>query len=158
MMQKMIIMGCNTLHSVEILDDLLSHCSNTGPKAGEPGGKGPLQGHRQGVKPHRDGSKQAYRQKPFQNVQGGVLDIGPAGGIIDSTFKNTYHEAHAKQGPSQLGEEQDDGLYPVQVEQLHAHVAHLGKEVSQKAHHLAIEPVDEVVHDGGGDKVQNKQG
>ena len=66
MTQKMIMMGlvmtpnrkppaapghlCNTLHSVEILDDLLSHCSNTGPKAGEPGGKGPLQGSPTGSK------------------------------------------------------------------------------------------------------------
>lgn len=106
--------------------------------------------------PHRDGGKQAYRQKPFQNVQGGVLDIGPASGIVDPTFKNTNHQTHAEQGPAQLGEKQDNGLHPVQVEKLHAHVAHLGKEVSKKAYHLAIKPVDEVVHNSGRHKIKNK--
>ena len=33
---------CDPLHSIEVLNDLLAHRSNTGPKAGEPGGKGPL--------------------------------------------------------------------------------------------------------------------
>ena len=147
---------CDTLHSIEVLNDLLAHRSNTGPKAGEPGGKGPLQGHRQGVEPHGDGGKQAYRQEPFQNVQGGVLDIGPAGGIVDPTFKNTNHQTHAEQRPAQLGKKQDDSLHPVQVKQLHSHVAHLGEKIPQKPYHLTIEPVDEVVHNSGRHKIKNK--
>ena len=55
-----------------------------------------------------------------------------------------------------MGEEQDDGLYSVQVEQLHAHVAHLGEKIPQKPYHLTIEPVDEVVHNSGRHKIKNK--
>ena len=34
---------------------------------------------------------------------------------------------------------------------------HLGKEIPQKAHQLAIEPVDEIIHDRGRYKVPDKQ-
>ena len=58
--------------------------------------------------------------------------------------------------PAQLGEEQDDRLHPVQVEQLHAHAAHLREEVPEEPHHLAVEPVDEGVQDRGCRKVYDK--
>ena len=92
----------DALHTSQILDDLLTHRPDIGPKAGESGGKGPLERHGQGVEPHGDGGEQAHRQKALQDIQGGIFEIGPAGGIIDSTLKNTDHQAHAEQSPAQL--------------------------------------------------------
>lgn len=94
--------------------------------------------------------------KTFEGVDGGLLKVPPAGGVFDAELEGRDHQADGEQRPGQLGEKEDDGLDPLQVKKLHAHVPHLGEEVAEEAHHLAIEPVDEVVHDRGGDKVPNK--
>ena len=120
--------------------------------------KVPLEGDGEGVEPDGNRGEEADGQEALQDVQGGVLDIGPPAGILDAALENAHHQAHAEQGPPQLGEEQDDGLDPVQLKQLHPHVAHLREEVAQESHHLAVKPVDELVHNGGGYKVKDKQG
>ena len=116
-----------------------------------------MQRYGKGIEPDGYRREQADRQEALDGVEGGVLEIGPAGGVLDVELKGAYHQAHAKQRPAKLGKEQHDGLHPLQLEQLHAHVAHGREEVAEKAHHLAIEPVDEVVHDGGGYKVPDEQ-
>ena len=85
-----------------------------------------------------------------------MLEIASAGGVFDAELEAGDHQADAKQRPAQLREKQDDGADPVQLEQLHAHVPHFSKEVAEEAYHLPIEPVDQIVHDGGRYKIKDK--
>lgn len=145
-----------TVHALEVVDNRLSHGADVVAIPGESRGEGPLQGDRQGVEPHRHGREQADGHEALEGVDGGLLKVPPAGGVFDAELEGRDHQADGEQGPGQLGEKQDDGLDPFQVKEFHAHVSHLGEEVAEEAHHLAVEPVDEVVHNCGRYKVPNK--
>ena len=57
--------------------------------------------------------------------------------------------ADAKQRPAQLVEELHHRFNPDHLEQLHAHKAHSGKEVTEEPHDLTVEPVQQVIQDRG---------
>ena len=85
-----------------------------------------------------------------------ILPNIPQVGVFDTAFKGTDHHADGKQCPRKAGEKENDGADPFQLEQLHAHIAHEGKEVAEKAHDLPVEPIYQLIQDCRGDKIPNK--
>ena len=45
---------------------------------------------------------------------------------------------------------------PFQFKKFHAHIAHEGKKIAEKAYGLPIDPVHELIQDCRGDKIPNK--
>mgnify|MGYP002554411541 CR=1 FL=1 len=80
----------------------------------------------------------------------------PMVAVFDTAFKGADHHADGKQRPRKAGEKENDGADPFQLEQLHAHIAHEGKEVAEKAYGLPIDPIHELIQDCRGDKIPNK--
>lgn len=99
-----------------------------------------------------------HRRDSLSGIDGGLLDISPAGGILQAALEAADHHTDAEEGPAQLAEELDHRLDPEHLEQLHPQVLHGGEEVAQEPHHLAVEPVDEVVHHRGSHEIPNKYG
>ena len=145
-----------TVRGVQIPDDLLPDLSDAGSIPGDLGCKGALQGHGQGVEANRDCGKEADREKSFQRIQHRFLEIAPPTGILNTAVKNGHDQTDGKECPPKLGKELYDSLYPGHLKQLNAHITHLREEVSEEAHDLPIEPVHQVIHDGGRYKVPNK--
>ena len=115
-----------------------------------------MERHGQGIEPDGDNGEQAHRQKALDDVHAALLEIAPAGGVFDAALKGADHHADSEQRPSKAGEKENDGADPFQFEQLHAHIAHEGKEVAEKAYSLPIDPVHELIQDCRGDKIPNK--
>lgn len=115
-----------------------------------------MQGNCQRVETDGNCGEEANGQKSLQGIENGLLDIAASAGVFDPALKAGDNKADAEERPAKLREEQHDGLDPTHLEQLHAHVSHLGKEVSEKTHDLSVEPVHQVVHDCGCDEVPNK--
>ena len=129
------------LDLAEFCDNVLAHLADASAIAGESRGKSPLQRYGQCIQPDGNHREEAYRQKALDDIEGALLQIAPAGGVFNAALKGANHHAHGEERPAQTGEEQHDGVYPVQLEQLHAHVAHEGEEVAEKAHDLPVDPV-----------------
>ena len=144
------------LYLAEFGDDVLSHLTNAPAVAGKPRREGGLERHGQGIEPDGDDGEQAHRQKALENVHPALLEIAPASGVFDTAFKGADHHADGKQRPRKAGEKENDGADPFQLEQLHAHIAHEGKEVAEKAHDLPVEPIYQLIQDCRGDKIPNK--
>ena len=150
--------GGEPLRGGELGDDVLAHVADAGAQSSDARGEAGLEGDGQGVQSNGDGGEQADSHKPLEAVDGGLADVAPARGVFNAELEAGHHQADAEQRPAQLGEELYHGLHPGQVEQLHAHVAHEGEEGPKDSHDLAVHPVQDLVHDGGCDKVPNKNG
>lgn len=85
-----------------------------------------------------------------------MLDISSSGRIFYGAFEAGDHQTDAEQRPAQLMEEVDHRLNPHHLKQFHTHIAHSFKEIAQKSHDLAIEPVQQVIQDRGRYKFPNK--
>ena len=144
------------LDLIELRNDVLSHLTNAPSIAGESRGKGSLQRHRQSIEPDRDNGEEAYRQKALDDIHPALLEISSAGGVFNAALKSADYHADGKQRPRKAGEKENDGADPFQLEQLHAHIAHEGKEVAEKAHDLPVEPIYQLIQDCRGDKIPNK--
>ena len=120
-------------------------------------GERPLQRYGQGVEAYRHRGEQRHRHEALEGVDRRLLDVASAGGVFDAALEGADHEAHAEERPAQMGEELDDGLHPCQLEQLHAHVAHLLKEIPKGADDLAVEPVEDLGQYGRSHKVPYEQ-
>ena len=146
------------LDLAELCDDVLAHLSDASAIAGESRGKGPLQRHGQCVQPNGNHREEAHRQETLDNVEGALLQIASACGVFNAALKGADYYAHSKERPAQTGEEQHDGVYPVQLKQFHAHVAHEGEEVAEKAHDLPVDPVHQLIQHRRGNKIPDKYG
>ncbi len=92
----------DAFHTAEIRDDLLSHIPNAGPVAGEPGAELALQRYGQGIEPHGKNGEQADGEEALDGVESGLLEIAPAGGVLDAALKGAHHQAHTIQRPAEL--------------------------------------------------------
>lgn len=149
--------GCQTLHGVEILQRRFCRVSDADcPKAGDACRQVGLQRYRQLIQTHRHLRKKGYRQKTLYGIQSRFLNIAVATGIFHAALEAGYHQPYGKQCPAQIGEKQHHALYPAHGKELGAHVAHLRKEIAEKAHDLAVEPVHDLTQHRIGYKVPNK--
>ena len=152
--------GCHFgqgLHIAESVDDLRGHLANGGSVSSDSGGETALQRDGEFIEPHGYHREETDCHKALYGIEGGLFQVSSAGGILNAAFKTGHHKACAIERPGQIGEKQDNTLYPVHGEQLHAHVAHLGKEVAQKAHDLTVDPINDLAQDSISYKIPNKQ-
>ena len=96
------------------------------------------------------------RQKALDDIHAALLEISPAGGVFDAAFKGADHHADSEQRPGKAGEKENDGADPFQFKKFHAHIAHEGKEIAEKAHDLPVDPIHQLIQDCRGNKVPNK--
>ena len=87
-----------------------------------------------------------------------MLKISSVGGAFNAALNGADYHAHSGESPAQTEEKQHDGVYPVQLKQLHAHVAHEGEEVAEKAHDLPVDPVHQLIQHRRGNKIPDKYG
>ena len=85
-----------------------------------------------------------------------MLKISSVGGAFNAALNGADYHAHSGESPAQTEEKQHDGVYPVQLKQLHAHVAHEGEEVAEKAHDLPADPVRQLIQHCRGNKIPDK--
>ena len=85
-----------------------------------------------------------------------MLKISSVGGAFNAALNGADYHAHSEESPAQTEEKQHDGVYPVQLKQLHAHVAHEGEEVAEKAHDLPEDPVRQLIQHCRGNKIPDK--
>ena len=144
------------LYLAEFGDDVLSHLTDAPSVAGKPCGKGSLQRHRQSIEPDRDNGEQAHRQKALDDIHPALLEIASAGRVFNAAFKGADHHADGEQRPRKAGEKENDGADPFQFKKFHAHIAHEGKEIAEKAHDLPVDPIHQLIQNCRGNKVPNK--
>ena len=144
------------LDLIELRNDVLSHLTNAPTVAGKPCGKGSLQRHRQSIEPDRDNGEEAYRQKALDDIHPALLEIASAGGVFNAALKGADYHADGKQRPRKAGEKENDGADPFQFKKFHAHIAHEGKEIAEKAHDLPVDPIHQLIQNCRGNKVPNK--
>ena len=148
---------CQALHGVEILQRRFCRVPDAGsPKAGDTCRQVGLQRYRQLIQTHRYLRKKGDRQKTLYGIQSRFLNIAAATGIFHAALEAGYHQPYGKQRPAQIGEKQHHALYPAHGKELGAHVAHLRKEIAEKAHDLTVEPVHDLTQHRIGYKVPNK--
>ncbi|MPM58983.1 hypothetical protein SDC9_105819 [bioreactor metagenome] len=131
---------------VELVNDLRRQRVDTAAVTGDPRGQAGLQADGEFEQLHRHRRKQADGKKSFERVEQRLFRAAASVLIVDAGFKCGYHEANSEERPAKVVEKEDDGLHPRHIEKLHAHVAHLRKEVAQEADHLAVDPVDDLIH------------
>ena len=144
------------LDLIELRNDVLSHLTNAPTVAGKPCGKGSLQRHRQSIEPDRDNGEEAYRQKALDDIHPALLEIASAGGVFNAALKGADYHADGKQRPRKAGEKENDGADPFQFKKFHAHIAHEGKEIAEKAYDLPVDPIHQLIQNCRGNKVPNK--
>ena len=129
----------DAVHKAEILQYLLRHIAyGDCPEAGNARGQAGLQRDGQHIQPDRKLREQLHGQKAFEGVQYRFPHIAATGGILHAALEACYHQPHGVQRPAQIREEQHDALHPAHIKELGAHAAHLGKEIAQEAHDLAV--------------------
>ena len=128
-----------------------------GAITGDTGRQVSLQRDRQHIQPHRYLRKQADGKKTLDSVQNSLADITASTGILHAALETGHHQSYAVECPAQIGEEQHDTLYPAHLKQFCTHTAHLGKEIAQKAHDLAVTPVKDLSQHRVGHKIPDKQ-
>ena len=144
------------LDLAELRNDVLPHLTDAPSVAGEPCGKGSLQRHRQSIEADGDNGEETHRQKALDNIHPALLEISPAGGVFDAAFKGADHHADGEQRPRKAGEKENDSADPFQFKKFHAHIAHEGKEIAEKAYDLPVDPVHQLIQNCRGNKVPNK--
>ena len=75
--------------------------------------------------------------------------------ILDSQVESRHNDAHAKQNPAEEEKQVDGGLNPREVENLRAHVAHLGEHIGNGIIEGVEEPFHQIVPNGVDDGVAN---
>ena len=78
---------CKAVHALEVRDDRLAHGPDAVSVAGEAGGEGPLQGDGKGVEPDRHGGEEADGHEALEGVDGGLLEVAPAGRVFNAELK-----------------------------------------------------------------------
>lgn len=78
-------------------------------------------------------------------IEGNCTDVSFASGVVYAALETGDDEADDVQRPREVVEELHDTLHPAHLEQLRAHAAHLGEEVSEEAYDLAVEPVEYLI-------------
>ena len=144
------------LYLTEFGDDVLPHLTDAPSIAGEARRKGSLQRHRQSIEADGDNGEETHRQKALDDIHPALLEISSAGGVFDAALKGTDHHADSEQRPGKAGEKENDGADPFQFKKLHAHIAHEGKEIAEKAHDLPVDPIQQLIQNCRGNKVPNK--
>ena len=144
------------LDLIELRDDVLSHLTDAPAVAGKPRREGGLERHGQSIEPDRDNGEEAYRQKALDDIHPALLEIASAGGVFNAALKGADYHADGKQRPRKAGEKENDGADPFQFKKFHAHIAHEGKEIAEKAYDLPIDPIHQLIQNCRGNKVPNK--
>ena len=108
------------------------------------------------IEPHGGDREKAHREKALDDVERCLLEISLSGGVFNAALKGADHHADGEQRPGKAGEKENDGADPFQFKKFHAHIAHEGKEIAEKAHDLPVEPIYQLIQDCRGDKVPNK--
>ena len=126
------------------------------PVAGHAGGKLSLQGNSELVKSDRNNGEQARRHEALDGIEGNGADVAFASGIVYAALETRDDEADDVQRPRKVVEELHDTLHPAHLEELRAHAAHLGEEVSEEAYDLAVEPVEYLIQYLRRDKIPYK--
>ena len=144
------------LYLTEFGDDVLSHLTDASSVASKSRGKGSLQRHRQSIEADGDNGEEAHRQKALDDIHAALLEIASAGGVFNAALKGADHHADGEQRPGKAGEKENDGADPFQFKKFHAHIAHEGKEIAEKAHDLPVDPIHQLIQNCRGNKVPNK--
>ena len=139
-----------------LLNDVRRDFTYGRPVAGHAGGKLSLQGDSKLVQPDRYDGKQARRHESLYGIEGDGADVAFASGVVYAALKACDDEADDVQRPRKVVEELHDALHPAHLEELRAHAAHLGEEVSEEAYDLAVEPVKYLIQYLRRDKIPYK--
>ena len=138
------------------LNDVRSDFTDRRSVAGHAGGELSLQGNSELVKSDRNNGEQARRHEALDGIEGNGADVSFASGIVYAALKACDDEADDVQRPRKVVEELHDALHPAHLEELRAHAAHLGEEVSEEAYDLAVEPVKYLIQYLRRDKIPYK--
>ena len=84
----------------EVLDDLLPHLPNAGAQARDLCGEFPLERHRKRIKMHRKRREQAHGKEAFQDVEGGLLEVPSACGVLYGALEGGDHHADGEERPA----------------------------------------------------------
>ena len=112
--------------------------------------EGVLQADAELIQFNRNHADQAAGKEALEDVDACGFDVGSAVLILYCHIENGDNRSSNEQRPSKQREKPDSSLYPGQVEDFGAHVAHHGKEVSDGAVDDLIEPLEDGVKDGVG--------
>ena len=96
------------------------------------------------------------RHKALDGIEGNGADVAFASGVVYAALKACDDETDDVQRPRKVVEELHDALHPAHLEELRAHAAHLGEEVSEEAYDLAVEPVKYLIQYLRRDKIPYK--
>lgn len=147
---------CQTVHSGELVHDLLPDRADAGPRACDPLAECSLQGDGKGIEPHGYGGEQRHGHETLERVERRPLYIPSAGRVFDAALKGAHHNAGGIERPAQLCKKAHDALYPREIKDLDAHVPHLCEEVGEEADDLREDPVQDIVEDGLRDEIPDK--
>ena len=114
-----------------------------------------MQADAEGVKIHRHHRHQIGGEETFQHIEHSGLDICPAILVFHRQVESGHNDAHAKQHPAEEEKQVDSGLDPREVENLRAHVAHLGEHIGDGIIEGVEEPFHQIVPNGVDDGVAN---
>lgn len=114
-------------------------------------GEGILQADAEFVQFHRDDADQGAGKEAFQNIDGRCLDVGPSALVFDGDIEDRHDHTGGKQRSAEQRKQPDRCLYPVQLEDVSAHVAHHSKEVGYGVIDRFVEPLQHGVPDHIGD-------
>lgn len=109
------------------------------------------------VKTYRHDGEKAYSHKPLYRIEGGVFDTTAAALAFNAAFKNSDNQSRPIQRPAQVREKEDDGLDPIQVEKVCAHLTHHGEKLAEKADHLLVDPIHDLTEYGIYSKIEYEQ-
>ena len=148
--------GAEIGRGAEAADDLVRHLPKALTVAGDARREAALEIDRQFEELHWHDGEQRHRHETLEGVESRVLHAAPAVLVFDAGLKGRHHQPSGVERPCQIGKKQDDGLYPIHGEQLHAHVAHLREKFGEKAHHLSVHPLDDLIQHRAEDKIPYK--
>ena len=138
------------------LNDICRDLSDGCPVAGHAGGELGLQGDSELVQFDRHNGEQARRHEALDGIEGNCADVAFASGVVYTALAPRDDEADDVQSPRKVVEKLYNALHPAHLEQLRAHAAHLGEEVSEEAYDLAVEPVKYLIQYLRRDKIPYK--
>ena len=144
------------IHALQGVDDISGKGIKTLAIPGNSRGQAGLQRDGEFIKFHRHQGKAPHGHKALDGADSRVLDAGPSGLVFDSDLEHGHHQPDDIQRPGQIRKKENNGLYPAHLEELDAHVPHLGKKVAKETNKLAVDPVDKLIHQPAKEKVQYK--
>ena len=105
---------------------------------------------------YRQNTYEGAGEEPFQHIYCRGLDTGPSGLILYSHIENSNHRPGDEQRPAEHCKQGYGCAYPVQVEDIRAHVAHHGEKIAGRVKNRVIKPSYHGVPDGRRDLLSNR--